>query len=96
VNDSLFSRNNIKTVFNETIFSRSGGVSIENKMKLYLAGEHTVKNGTTASWDGLKILESYVYAKDNKQFNQLIKGSVDLLLDSGAFTYMTGNGGKVN
>lgn len=65
-------------------------------MKLYLAGEHTVKNGTTANWSGLKILESYVYAKDNKQFNQLINGNVDLLMDSGAFTYMNGNGGKVN
>ncbi len=60
-------------------------------MKLYLAGEHTVKNGTGANWNKLKILESYVYAKQNKQFDNLVKSkSVDLLLDSGAFTYITG------
>lgn len=65
-------------------------------MKIYLEGEHTVKNGRDANWTGLKILESYEYVKNNTFFPNLVKMNVDLLLDSGAFTYMSGNGGGVN
>ena len=59
-------------------------------MKLYLAGEHTVKNGLIAKWDNLQILESYIYASQNKHFPKLILAkNFDFLLDSGAFTFMS-------
>lgn len=64
------------------------GLPIE-EMKLYLAGEPTVKNGRLANWHGLYILESFVYARENKRFLALVQsGQLNLLLDSGAFTFM--------
>jgi len=62
----------------------------DTEMKLFLAGEHTVKNGNLAQWDNVKILESYIYASKNAHFSRLILSkSLDFLLDSGAFTFMS-------
>lgn len=58
-------------------------------MKLYIAGEHTVKNGGgIQDWKDLCILESYFYARKNVWFERLYFKGCDLLLDSGAFTFM--------
>lgn len=61
------------------------------KMKLYLAGEHPVKNGKNAIGGG-QILESYYYCRDNKWMPKLIPTLKGFLLDSGAFTFMQGAG----
>lgn len=58
-------------------------------MKLYLAGEHPVKNGTKAiTWNGINILESYWYARKNVHFNRLRQTCDNFILDSGAFTFL--------
>ena len=57
-------------------------------MDIYLAGEHEVKNGKHALSDGVLILESYIYARDNKHIKRLIPTFKGFLLDSGAFTFM--------
>jgi hypothetical protein len=59
-------------------------------MNLYLAGEHSIKNGTLQTHKGLYILETYYYAKSNKHFETVVENSRDVLLDSGAFTFMKG------
>lgn len=61
-------------------------------MKVYLAGEHTVKNGTDIAnqLEKVYILESYIYVKDNKHFPLVHAATKDLLLDSGAYTFMRG------
>lgn len=59
-------------------------------VELYLAGEHPVKNGKEASWEGLNILETYYYLQKNKEFPRLIRNFKNFLLDSGAFTFMSG------
>jgi len=72
----------------DDLFSGGGGLTLE--MKIYLAGEHTVKNGQSADWRGVSILESFIYAQKNKDFSRLIKqGALNFLLDSGAFTFMS-------
>ena len=82
-------------MFMKIYLAGGGGLSID--MKIYLAGEHEVKNGSLANWQGLNILESFVYCENNKYFKNLIgSDKLDLLLDSGAFTFMSGNGGRVN
>lgn len=60
-----------------------------NEMKIFLAGEHPVKNGRYANWDGINILESFYYLRKNKQFPRLIKTFENFLLDSGAFTFLS-------
>lgn len=57
-------------------------------MELYLAGEHSVKNGAGANWEDLNILESFYYARTNKNIPSLIGNVRNFLLDSGAFTFM--------
>lgn len=61
-------------------------------MNLYFAGEHTIKNGqlryTGGGWHELCVLESFYYVRKNQYFPLLYEKGVDLLLDSGAFTYM--------
>ena len=61
-------------------------------MKLYLAGEHDVKNGRAryngGGWHDLCVLESFFYARNNKYFEMLYSKGVDLLLDSGEYTFM--------
>ncbi len=49
-------------------------------------------------WRNLYILESYIYAKDNKYIQSLLEsGALSFLLDSGAFSYITGmDSSKVN
>ena len=61
-------------------------------MKVFLAGEHPVKNGKDADWEGLNILETYYYLQNNKEFPRLIGNFQNFLLDSGAFTFMSGAG----
>jgi len=63
-------------------------------MNLYLAGEHPVKNGRLASGGGQLILESFFYCRKNDVVPKLLPLLGGFLLDSGAFTFMTGNGGK--
>lgn len=64
---------------------------IEN-MQVYLAGEHEVKNGSCcSSWKGLNILESFYYARKNKYFEKLLPCVENLLIDSGAFTFLAGH-----
>jgi len=66
-------------------------------MKIYLAGEHEVKNGSLADWGGIDILESFIYARDNKYFMPLMRhNDVNLILDSGAFTFMSNKDMKLN
>lgn len=69
------------------------------EMKLFLAGEHGEKNGfqreRERGWQGLSVLESYYYARKNPFFERLYYKGVDLLLDSGAFTFMV-SGAKVD
>lgn len=62
----------------------------EKAMELYLAGEYDCKNGKTADWKGLNILESFYYLRDNKNFPRLISNFENFLLDSGAFSFMSG------
>lgn len=67
-------------------------------MKLYVAGEHTVKNGKDIEKQNGKIyiLESFIYCRNNKHFPLVMKKSKDLLLDSGAYTFMRGNATSSN
>lgn len=72
-------------------FNPSYREHIRNKaMEVFLAGEHPVKNGKDADWDGLNILETYYYLQKNKEFPRLIGSFQNFLLDSGAFTFMSG------
>ena len=65
-------------------------------MNLYLAGEHTIKNtlAITEIGGGHTILESFYYIRNNQWFPQILPFFDGFLLDSGAFTYMQGNGAK--
>lgn len=69
------------------------------EMKLFLAGEHGEKNGLQRErdrgWQDLSVLESYYYARKNPFFERLYYKGVDLLLDSGAFTFMV-SGAKID
>lgn len=78
------------------IYLAGGGVKaqiireINENMKLYLAGEHDVKNGKEASDrgnNGLFILESFFYARKNSYIGKIIPTCGEFLLDSGAFTF---------
>lgn len=62
-------------------------------MKLYLAGNHTIKNtmAIQSIGGGHRILESYYYIKNNPWFPQILPLLDDFLLDSGAFTFMQGS-----
>lgn len=74
------------------IYLAGGGGTKDKAMKLYLAGEHPVKNGTKAvTWKGINILESYWYAKSNKFFPVLRATCENFMLDSGAFTLRKSN-----
>lgn len=42
----------------------------EKAMEVFLAGEHPVKNGKDADWEGLNILETYYYLQ-NPQIRNL-------------------------
>ena len=64
----------------------------EECMKIFIAGEHEVKNGANClSWKGLNILESFYYASRNPHIERLISEFGNFLLDSGAFTFMQGS-----
>jgi len=67
------------------------GGGLENAMRLFVAGEHEVKNGSLARWDDLYVLETYYYARSNKHAQRLLKENKarDILLDSGAFSFMS-------
>lgn len=69
------------------------------RMKIYLAGEHPVKNGSRAqalAGGQHIILESFYYARNNSWIESIIPKLDDFLLDSGAFTAMQGNAGGVD
>lgn len=69
----------------------AGTYSREYVVKLFLAGEHPVKNGTLAEQynNAPNILESYYYARSNKWLMNLTPRFKSFLLDSGAFTFMS-------
>lgn len=64
----------------------------EKAMGVFLAGEPPLKNVKDADWEGLNILETYYYLQNNKEFPRLIGNFQNFLLDSGAFTFMSGAG----
>ena len=67
----------------------AGGGQKERIMNIYLAGEHPIKNGNKAqTWQGCNILETFYYARSNKNFPRLISSCDNFLLDSGAFSFM--------
>lgn len=67
--------------------------ALAKSMEVYLAGNHTCKNGTGCqSWTDLNILETFYYLRGNKEFPRLVTNMGNFLLDSGAFTFMSGNG----
>jgi len=80
LNDYLFSGN---LLADSTLVG--GG---QDNLKLFLVGEHETKNGKSAISEGVYILESYVYARDNKHIQNLIPTFKGFLLDSGAYTFM--------
>lgn len=66
-------------------------------MKIFLAGDNGEKNilkaqiGESDKWlSSCNILESFYYLRKNEEFMALIKHFGSFLLDSGAFTFMTG------
>ena len=69
-------------------------------MTLYFAGEHDIKNGlsrlTGGGWRNLCVLESFYYARQNRYFEELYRNGVDILIDSGAFTFMSGTGENID
>lgn len=69
----------------------AGTYSRDYVVKLYLAGEHEVKNGGLAMQHNTaqNILESYYYARAYKWLTQLIPRFRSFMLDSGAFTFMS-------
>lgn len=65
------------------------------QMNIYLAGEYPIKNGRDAlklNGGGQLILESYFYCRKNDIIQKLIPRLGGFLLDSGAFTFIQGNG----
>lgn len=74
---------------------------IEEAMKLFLAGNAPWReNGvydTVIENNKPYILESFYYIKDNNDWIFKMRTHFkDFLLDSGAFTFLNGNGGKCN
>ena len=82
---------NIREVWNQII----KGKDIEEAMKVYLAGsEPRMKYIFPTGEDRLKninILESFYYLKKNPEFMKLVHSFGSFLLDSGAFTFMSGS-----
>lgn len=82
---------NIREVWNQVI----KGKDIEEAMKVYLAGsEPRMKYIFPTGEDRLgniNILESFYYLKKNPEFMKLIPSFGSFLLDSGAFTFMSGS-----
>lgn len=69
--------------------------NIEEAMKLYLAGTEPRKNYIfpegEAFLKSINILESFYYLKKNPEFMKLVPYFGSFLLDSGAFTFMSGS-----
>lgn len=90
--DYLSCRRKLQNTHNQPLGNNYRGVGNsldKDNMNLYLAGEHEVKNGSVCkTWEGVNILESYYYARDNKYVPMLIGTASRFLLDSGAFTFM--------
>ena len=63
------------------------------QMNIYLAGEHSVRNGRDAlklNGGGQLILESFYYCRKNDVIIKLLPRFESFMLDSGAFTFMQG------
>ena len=73
-----------------------GGYNNDTNMQIYLTGEHPVKNEKLGNWKDINILETFYYLRDNKEFPRLATNMSNFLLDSGAFTFMSNNQGKVD
>ena len=84
---------NIMKIYLAGTYSRE--YVVKEAMKIFLAGNDGY--GKTRFEDtNIYILESYFYISKQEWMFPLLKHFKGFLLDSGAFTYMTGNGGKVN
>lgn len=71
----------------------------ERDETLFCGQSPNQERATPSNWGGWKdllVLESFYYARKNKYFPILYERGVDLLLDSGAFTYMQQGGGSVD
>lgn len=72
----------------------------EREDETILCGQSSNQERATPSnwggWKDLLVLESFYYARKNKYFPILYERGVDLLLDSGAFTYMQQGSGSVD
>ncbi len=71
------------------LFSKMGGA----EMRVFLGGEHPVKNGRQVKWKGnrgVNLLESYYYARGNKFIPKLLPELARgrFMLDSGAYSFM--------
>lgn len=95
---------NLNKVWKE-ISQKESSISFEKQvaeqMKVFLAGENNKKNILrdnflidNARLKEVNILESFFYIRKNEEFMPIIKQLGSFLLDSGAFTFMSGNGGK--
>lgn len=76
------------------------GSEVREEMKLYIAGDNGKKNllkeidkasPVEASLKDINILESYYYLRKNEDFMRIIQHCGSFLLDSGAFTFMSGS-----
>lgn len=66
-------------------------------MDVYLSGNNSTIAGKESSWEGLMILQSFCHARNNKNIPRLMKENVKhLLLDSGAFTFLSSNKSAIN
>lgn len=64
-------------------------------MNIFIAGNHPLKQSyhsleVIKPGDGVKILESFYYCRENDWIPKLLPRLGDFLLDSGAFTFMQG------
>lgn len=89
---------------NENIFGRPSLTrEVMDAMKVYIAGDNNKKKilreklygcdfftGKNAL-KGINILESFYYLRKNEEFMMLVKHFGSFLLDSGAFTFLSGS-----
>lgn len=85
---------NIRLVDYKRVFNKR----LKEDMKLFLAGEGGKVSFGLDVFTDIYILESFYYLQKNEWMKALVKQNIlkGFLLDSGAFTFMTGAGGKVN
>ena len=58
--------------------------------------ERAIPTDWGGGWRNLCVLESFYYARQNRYFEELYRNGVDILIDSGAFTFMSGTGENID